>query len=483
MDIAQKVRHIVVLMLENRSFDHMVGFLKSANPAIDGVDGSEWNPKDPSVDPPVRVPITDNAGYMDLQIDPGHTTPDVTFQIYANSNPVLGPLGPNKGFVFNYLQQAGNTVSGARKIMRCFRPSRLPVLTTLAQEFALCDHWFSSVPGLSWPNRMFVHAATSDGHLDNKLHDYDIPSLYNHLEDAQLSWKIYFHDFPQALALKRVRDDLFKNRFRLFAEFLEDARKGRLAHYSFIEPRYYSYFFKQANDQHPTHDVSLGEVLIADVYEALRNSELWEESLLVILWDEHGGIYDHVFPPDEAVPNPDGKVSQNPPFDFQRLGIRVPAVLVSPYIPRNTVDHRPYDHASVPATVKKIFALPDFLTRRDAQANTFEMNLSLDQTRTTPPILDRPLPAGRIAERDHNLPFLMTASQIGEAKAGGQISNTPLTECQHSLIALATNLAASGTLGIASLSVPPTLPLIEHEGALYVRKIAAALLGIKYPSS
>src|SRR5512143_2406351 len=211
MDVSNKIQHVVVLMFENRSFDHMVGYLKRANSAIDGVDGSEWNPEDPSATPVVKVPISEDADSLDLAVDPGHTAPDVTFQIYSDSIAVLGPLGPNRGFVFNYAEQSENTVSVARKIMRCFSPESLPILTTLAQEFAICDRWHSSVPGPSWPNRMFVHAATSDGHMDNDLHDYDVPTIYNHLEDAELSWRIYFHDFPQTLSLKRLRLDLFRN--------------------------------------------------------------------------------------------------------------------------------------------------------------------------------------------------------------------------------------------------------------------------------
>jgi hypothetical protein len=179
------------------------------------------------------------------------------------------PEGPfttpplNRGFVFDYAQQPCNTLQKAHNIMRCFAPNTLPVLTTLAQEFAICDHWFASVPGPTWPNRFFVHTATSDGHVDNQLRDYEMRTIYDNLKDAGVLWRIYFHDIPQALALARLRRSILKKGFQLFADFLTDARNAQLPGYSFIEPRYFDFFGMKANDQHPPHDVSLGELLIA----------------------------------------------------------------------------------------------------------------------------------------------------------------------------------------------------------------------------
>jgi phospholipase C len=319
---------------------------------------------------------------------------------------------------------------------------------------------------------MFVHAATSDGNIDNKLYDYDVDTIYHRLEDAGRSWKIFFHDIPQALALKRLRGDLFKDRFRLFDEFTEDAKDGSLPDYSFIEPRYFDFAFKKANDQHPNHDVSMGDVLIADVYEAVRNSPLWGQTLLVILWDEHGGIYDHAFPPQPRVPSPDGKVNRDidPPFNFDLLGVRVPAIMVSPYIAKSQVDHTQYEHASVPATLKKLFGLSDFLTERDKTASTFEEIISLDQPRTdTPAMLPRVPEAASFAARAAKLPFLLSAAQSLEAEAAGVISQAPLSEFQQSL----TDLTAS--IGPA---VAAAVPLNEHAAAEHVRRFASDYFAI-----
>ena len=381
------------------------------------------------------------------------------------------------GFVFDYAQQPGNTLQKAHNIMRCFAPDKLPVLTTLAKEFAICDHWFASVPGPTWPNRFFVHAATSDGHVDNQLRAYAMRTIYDNLKDAGVSWRIYFHDFPQALALARLRTSVLKKGFQLFTDFLADARNAQLPGYSFIEPRYFDFFGKKANDQHPPHDVSLGELLIAEVYEALRHSPLWDQSLLLILSDEHGGLYDHQ-PPLSAV-NPDGQNATEPVFQFDRLGLRVPAVLVSPYIPQGTIDHQDYDHTSVLATVKKAFNLPNFLTQRDAKAHTFEQNLSLDAPRSnTPATLPRPGDAVTIALHRTLARLPVTTDTIAVVMEAGAPSRAPLTAYQQSLVTLANRLKMRESPRLASLR---TARLIEqeHDAAVQVREAAARFFNLK----
>jgi phospholipase C len=474
----EKIKHIVVLMLENRSFDHMLGFLRSDQYDIEGLQGDETIPEDPTVTPPVPVRVTDTARYLhDLDIDPGHDMRNVNVQLFDVPEGPFTTPPLNRGFVFDYAQQPGNTLQKAHSIMRCFAPDTLPVLTTLAQEFAICDHWFASVPGPTWPNRFFVHTATSDGQVDNRLRDYEMRTIYDNLQDAGVPWHIYFHDFPQALALARLRRSAWRKGFQLFADFLADARNAQLPGYSFIEPRYFDFFGKKANDQHPPHDVSLGELLIAEVYEALRNSLLWEQSLLIILSDEHGGIYDHK-PPPSAV-NPDGKHATDPVFEFDRLGPRVPAILVSPYIPEGTIDHQDYDHTSVLATVKKAFNLPNFLTQRDAHAHTFEHNLSLEAPRrNTPATLPRPGDATTIAVHRILARLPVTPDTLAVVMDAGEPSRAPLTAYQQSLVTLANRLKMRESPRLASLR---TARLIEHEhdAAVQVRDAAMRFLHLQ----
>lgn len=472
---AENVKNVVVLMLENRSFDHMAGYLRTDTYPIEGLTGAEFQLEDPSNPASVAVQVNNQANYTgDLSVDPAHDTLNVNDQLFGTATPAPGMTPTNRWFLFNYAHVVGNNMANAHNIMKCFAPPKLPALATLAQQFAFCDHWFSSVPGQTWPNRFFVHAATSGGFLDNNVRQYEMRTIYENLSAQGISWDIYFHDIPQSLAFTHLQADVFKDRFQPFGNFTSHAQQGKLPNYSFIEPRYNDFLFWKANDQHPDHDVSLGDALIADVYEALRNSPQWTESLLVVLWDEHGGIFDHV-PPPSGPPyavNPDGKSSTSPPFDFNRLGVRVPAVLVSPYIPAGVIDHQVYDHTSVLATVKQLFDLPAFLTRRDAAAATFEKNLSLDQPRNDAPTR---LPRAADPVKLARLSTPATPATIAEALTNGQDSKTLLTEFQRSLVSLADSWNARQAPPVAATRQAQGT-LTEHEAAVYTRDATARFL-------
>src|ERR1700710_287616 len=325
MSLDPRIEHVVVLMLENASFDHVLGFLKAENPKIDGLTGTEANPADCSQPGSPSVPVT-KAAVNSTPLDGGHDLVDVNDQLFCTESPTASAKAANQGFVKNYTKQAKGNLTVGKRIMDCFDPKNVPVLARLAQEFAVCDRWFSSVPGPTCPNRSFVHAATSDGIVTmtqkDYAHPYEMRTIYDNLDAKSVPWRIYFHDVPQSLALSHLR--AHPTGFRKFERFAADADSGDLPAYTFIEPRYFEFFFtRPANDQHPPHDIRLGEHLIADVYEAVRASPLWKKTLLIVLYDEHGGFYDHVIPP--AAVTPDGKVSKAPPFDFKRAGLLVPA--------------------------------------------------------------------------------------------------------------------------------------------------------------
>ena len=347
--------------------------------------------------------------------------------------------------------------------MKCFAPPRLGALATLAREFAVCDHWFSSVPGPTWPNRFFLHAATSMGQADNKRRQYEARTIFDNLTARGEDWRVYFHDLPQCLMLASLRQLRFRKNFRVFNErFKSDCKTGLLPSYSFIEARYFDFGLLKANDQHPPHDVALGDRLIAAVYEAIRNSPMWESTMLLILWDEHGGIYDHVLPP--ATVNPDGLTHQDPPFDFTRLGVRVPAIIASPWIPKDTVDSTVYDHSSVPASLRELYDLPESLTARDAAAATFG-HLVTDTKRTDAPerlpaaVPDRPLP-----------PVITSGAMTADDIAAGvtEHSHNPLSEFQQSLVDGARDLPVDDPRLEAAQRA--ATPRDEHDGAVHVRQ-------------
>jgi phospholipase C len=439
--------NVVVLMLENRSFDHKLGFLKRKNRAIEGLTGDERNLLDPSSPLAIAYQATDDADHVgDLEPDPPHELADVAIQLYGRGGPADYTQQPdNSGFVLAYGLHAPGRGPQA---MRCFAVGRLPAYHTLAREFAVCDHWFSSVPGPTWPNRFFLHCAGAGGFVDGAFRRYRMPSIFDRLHEAGHRFGIYYHDAPHALMLERLRPSLFKGFFHHFDTFLADAAAGTLPAYAFIEPRYFDCLEERANDEHPPHDVRAGDRLVARVYEAVRAGKAWESTLLVVLSDEHGGVYDHV-PPPRAEPPGDG-VSHDPPFGFDRLGVRVPALLISPHVQRGIVDTTVYDHASVPATLRRLFGLTSSLTRRDALANTFEGALSLAAPRTDTP---RQLPVA--------IPPL-PAESLQEPRA----AEAPLSDWQRSLLAMVRSLDS----GEKELAPPDEARLLqnEHAAAAYV---------------
>jgi phospholipase C len=284
-------------------------------------------------------------------------------------------------------------------VMKCFSPATLPVLSTLAKQFAVCDNWFSSIPGPTWPNRYFLHAATSGGVVasPSSICKFKNGTIFDKLDQNGTSWKVYHHGmYTQILSIEGMLEKLLTDKFREYVkDFQNDINSPDFnASYIFIEPDQSD----NGNSQHPIQDIRNGELLIQDIYEKLRKSPLWENSALIILYDEHGGFYDHVQAPIAVYPGDDtsnthiNNTQNEKNFKYDRLGLRVPAVVISPYTPLNTIDHTLYDHTSVIATLNKRFNLgpvgEKLLTDRDGYANTFDKLFSLSSPRKDIPSLD-----------------------------------------------------------------------------------------------
>lgn len=432
------IEHVVVLMLENRSFDHMLG--RMTNPKVNGIVDAqgkpnsayfnEWEETDADgkttrvrdkvgSDAPFEVVIRDKKGFE----GPSHSFPSVTTQLYGSKQPsaqALAAPAPLSGFILNYLNQLKGKKVGitdptdeeARLPITSFKEDDLPVLWQLAEEFCVCDNWFAEVPGPTEPNRIFAHAATSLGLLFNPWGDMPIEArtIYQELEKAGRDWAFFYFDLSDSDNFPELKKRV--ERVLKFDEFWPKAKTGSLPSYSFLCPRYNDKPQGSCNSQHPPYDVRGGENLIADVYEALRASPVWDRTLFIVTSDEHGGFYDHVAPPTTGVSNPDPN-GQNAPsdavrqlanvnshysyalgpeyvFDFQRLGLRVPAVIVSPWVPKGTVDSTRYQHTSIMATLRDLFGVGT-LTKRDAEASSFAKALSLAEPRTDTPVkLNRP---------------------------------------------------------------------------------------------
>ena len=388
------LQHIVVLMMENRSFDHMLGGLQALDARIDGLDGTWSNPDTTGKE----VKVAAKAAYQgQLDPDPGHHFHEVDVQLF-NGDTSPGRVATMKGFVRSYYDKR-NSVKHSRQIMNYFDPARLPVITTLAQEFAVFNAWFASIPGPTLCNRAFAHYGTSFGHVGMELlyANQKYPSIYERLLDAGRTAKLYYFD-EKSSTLEVA--NLLENQgqfFGTFAQFLADCKAGTLPDYSFIEPNYVDHDgpggHLLASDQHPDHHVMAGERFIAQVYNAIRkNATLWRSTALLLVYDEHGGIFDHV-PPPAVTPDefqaPADKTGTGMPFDFDRLGVRVPAVLISPWVPKSTVvsKGRIFEHASIPATVTEHF-VGAFTDRspRETNASTFLDLLSEPAMRTVTPV-------------------------------------------------------------------------------------------------
>ncbi|KAG8496492.1 hypothetical protein CXB51_007548 [Gossypium anomalum] len=360
------IKTLVVLVMENRSFDHLL----ESNPV------NVFDPNSPFIS------VSNDALFVDS--DPGHSFQAIREHIFG-SNDSSADSAPMNGFA----QQAESMGKGmGRTVMSGFKPSQLPVYTKLANEFGVFDRWFASVPASTQPNRFYVHSATSFGATSNVkkdlIHGFPKKIIFDSLDENGLSFGIFYQNIPATLFFKSLRKLKFLTKFHNYAlKFRLHARLGKLPNYVVVEQRYFDVKEFSANDDHPSHDVARGQRFVKE--PAVERDGASDHV------DEHGGFYDHFPIPISGVPNPDGIIRPDPfYFKFNRLGVRVPTLLVSPWIDKATVIHEPtgptpssqFEHSSIPATVKKLFNLnSNFLTKRDAWAATFENYFKL---RTTP---------------------------------------------------------------------------------------------------
>jgi phospholipase C len=446
------IKHVFVLMLENRSFDHLFGF--SAIHGTDAVTGAATSIESP--DPAVDInrdgagnpfPVSPGADFSlkGVDVDPGHEFADVATQL----------TGPNLGFVQSYGAQLG--VKEAGRVMQCFGPAEMPVLNQLASVFVICDHWFSSLPGPTWPNRFFMMAATSGGLTKSPStgdivkatalagYSFQRGNIFDALDKAGIPWCIVEGDkFPISFALKGMDANALKGRFVDIGDFAAKIGSASFAEkFIFIEPQYGTHKFdvtgpgdfSGGNSMHPLDDVRNGEQLVKQVYETIRSvPAVWESSVLLITFDEHGGFYDHVetvavTPPGDDVRN---AAPGQQPFDFAHSGVRVPAIIVSPLIAKNLIDHTGYDHTSALATIEKMFGFGP-LTNRDGSAKDFVHLFTLGLARVDTPAtlvaVAGGSPVGMMAEAEDTADTLRKElSNLEEPEAGPAAMEAGVTE-------------------------------------------------------
>jgi phospholipase C len=390
LDQLRKIKHIVVLMMENRSFDMMLGHLGLEGMAdVDGLTGPNVNF---NVDPNgKRIPLTEfdadaqrvqrHGEALEKKLDPDHSKHGVQVQLgngYGNA-----PMG---GFVKAFIDSRkpeDNVSSDLWMVpMGYYTAKDLPTYDFLAHQFCVCDAWHASVPGDTWPNRLYSLAGREGEKVHPSVIDrlkhllpaavkaienapiYDVEAFTRHLDDGQ--WRWYSHDPATLRAADRLyREHFMRDNFSFFDRtklgllteggeglivghdsFLDDAAKGELRDVSWIDPNFIDLKILDPNssDDHPPSDIRAGQALVLELYEALSRSPVWDDTLLVIVYDEHGGFYDHVAPP--AVHDDSG---------YTTLGVRVPALIVGPRV-KQFVCHETFDHTTLIKTILTRFA-------------------------------------------------------------------------------------------------------------------------------
>lgn len=472
---SDKIKHVIILMLENRSFDHMLGFLKKSNPNVNGClpDQSGCsNHVDPLDSSSTSYTVDDTAVYV--QASPHHSITSTTQQIYGYmTDSVPSDAIPTMdGFIASYADEFGNNLTAAASIMKCFAPEHISVIANLSMEFGVFDGWFSSVPGPTMVNRAYAASATSHGMGTNDevtiAKGLPQKTMFRQLQEMGLDYAVYYQDVPSVLQFKDMRHRDARPRYHAISELYTDVATGNIPEFVWVEPAYFSTSRQAATDQHPDHDVSLGEQLIKDIYDSIRASSIWNDTLFMITYDEHGGFFDHV-PPPANVPSPDGIDSVDPPFDFTRLGVRIPTVAISPWIKKGSVFHASedpsagqYEHSSIAATVvHKLFPPargyppPEYLTERDAWAKTFERIVDDSELRT-----DCLVSAPSVFSHQKHFPNLIPKQD------GSQL----LTDLQRELIALV------GSLATNSPNHPDTTNWTEEMGGKYCEQKVSEFL-------
>lgn len=464
------IRHIFVLAMENRSFDHLLAY--SGLPGISAPDSAFG----------LTAGATDRP-----RLDPSHEYEDVAQQIAGDP--------PMSGFA---------QLPYAQVSLAAFPQGAVPMLRGLASEFLLFDNWFASIPGPTWPNRFFLHAGSSGG-LDNSpsavtsvssetvdslSFDFQHGTIFQQLQSSGRTWRVYHDDlFPQVLAIKHMIDPFRLNtsQFSWFQApgtdcFNRDLHNDYQVDYTFLEPNYglAGGDFSSSNCQHPLGSLQAGEAFIRYVYAAIRNSPIWPSSLLIITYDEHGGFFDHVAPPAATPPGDDARNhnrAEHPmDFAFNRFGVRVPAVAVSPWIPKGSLGSRvfpgrTFDHSAIGATLDECFALAAPLTQRAASVGSIGAACSLTAMRSdTPTSFEVPatapantsgaeqalstLPAGGTsgvsAPPDHAIEaFTRIAASVDLAIAEAEL--IPPVASTHPLFAATPRLSSAPAEGTAAL--------------------------------
>ncbi|KAJ5770701.1 uncharacterized protein N7511_002752 [Penicillium nucicola] len=415
-NLQSKIKNVVILEMENRSLDNVLGgqTLKGLeNPINNGPFCNPYNLTEPSLGQ-VCSSAKDFDSILD---DPDHSVTGNNIEFYgtfspSNENIAQGQLTPSQqGFVHEQLRRYGNDVNKtelAQQVLNYYTEDEVPVLTSLVQNYLTFNHWHSDHPGPTNPNRAYVLSGTSAGHgtndeaFDSDVHGLTQRSIFQQLSETNHSWKNYYTstDMIDAFFFDWTFTSNNTDKAQPLSNFYDDAAAGTLPEFSFVDP---SCCGQGTSSMHPTGLISDGETLIKNVYDALRASPQWEETLFILTFDETGGFHDHVPPP--LAPRPDDLTytetapnGESYTFTFNRLGGRIPTLLISPWIAKGQVEQKgtnsdgavvSYSASSILRTLGYLWEFEPF-TPRVGGAASFEHLIESNMRTDTPAQLPAP---------------------------------------------------------------------------------------------
>ncbi len=360
--------HVIVVMMENRSFDHFLGWMPGANGKQIGLTYLDSKGAAHLTHP--LAPDYQGCGFL----DPGHSYNDGRVQ-YDNGGADGWLLDGSDEDLTNNPKQANDIYA-----IGYYGKDDLAFLGQAGPAFTVCDNYFSAILSATYPNRFYMHAAQTD-RLSNTSTTSTLPTIWSRLEEKGLSGRYYFSDLP-FLALWGTR---YANISKPFSQFLADAMAGTLPNVAFIDPRFEDEGSGTSGDDHPHADIRTGEAFLNQIYDALRGSPDWSKTVLIITYDEWGGFFDHVPPPLAPIPTATATAGDAD----GRLGFRVPCVIISPYARRGAIPHGQYDHTSILKMIEWRFGLPA-LSNRDSSANNLAEVLTLSAPDSNAPAFTVP---------------------------------------------------------------------------------------------
>lgn len=434
------IETVIVVMMENRSFDHYLGALSLVEGrALDGLASGLSNAR------PDGSPVAPFAMDLRCVVDPPHSW---------NRSHAQFNGGANDGFVTEHTDSVVDDGFGPERgdqAMGYHTRVHLPIAYAVADQFAIFDRWFCSVMGPTWPNRLFLHSAQSNGRINNDfpedlVNGFTWPTIWDRLNDAGIPWAAYWSDLSFLLLFGRLHPQV--NATDGIEQFLDDARSGRLPAVCSVEP---TYFGVGRNDDHPPADFARGQAFLSSIIRAVAEGPQWERSLIVITYDEHGGFYDHVPPPTVEDERAD--------LGFDQLGFRVPSHVISPWTRTGYVSSMLHEHSSVPAFIEWLFGLEP-LTVRDANASFLLDTFDVDRVRRADP---RPAPVLPVLEIGPDTVAECLELGVGGSEAAGQVELAAFAERAglHHLDRRAANLERLESINRA---------LVEMGGAVRVRR-------------